>query len=69
MSKSKTIGVRFNGRLLTQIEQHDMNNCELIRTVMQRYFIDDGSSSKLKGSASSASNGYDANLLDLLTNQ
>jgi len=77
MSKSKTIGVRFKGKLLTAIEQHEMNNCELIRTVMQQHFTDDGDRATLHRFANNddttnsngANNGYDASLMDLLTNQ
>lgn len=80
MGKSKTIGVRFNGKLLTNIERHDLNNCELIRTVMQRYFNNDGSNETLDAfanndntnvskSANAANNEYDSNLVDLLTQQ
>ena len=80
MDKSRTIGVRFKGKLLTAIEQHHMNNCELIRTVMQRYFTEDGDRATLPPFANNngtinsknvngANNSYDASLVDLLTNQ
>lgn len=80
MSKSKTIGVRFKGKLLTAIEQHEMNNCELIRTVMQQHFTDDGDRATLHRFANNNgtnnskninddNNSYDASLVELLTQQ
>jgi len=42
MEKTKVIGVRFREPLLTKIERHEMKNSQLIRTAMQRYFLDDG---------------------------
>lgn len=47
MEKSKVIGVRFKEPLLTKIQQHELSNAQLIRTAMQRYFLDDGKNNTL----------------------
>jgi len=40
MKKSKVIGIRINEPLLTQIQNHEMSNSTLIKTVMNRYFLE-----------------------------
>ncbi|MBU0846427.1 hypothetical protein KKH23_04500 [Patescibacteria group bacterium] len=80
MSKSRTIGVRFKGTLLADIEQHEMNNCMLIRMVMQQHFADDGNRAMVSNFANNdgtinsknvndANNSYNGSLMELLTNQ
>lgn len=70
MEKSKVIGVRFRGKLLTQIQHHDKPNSELIRTVMKRYFLDDRKNQKLFTNVNkNVNNVYSQDLIDSLTSQ
>jgi len=56
MEKSKVIGIRFKEPLLTKIQQHEMNNSQLIRMIVQRYFIDDGKNNTLHNSHTTKNN-------------
>jgi len=70
MQESRVIGVRFKGRLLTKIQQHDMGNCELIRTVMDRYFLDDGKNRDVNGFVNNGVNNvYSRGMVDILNDQ
>ena len=61
--KSKVIGTRFKDPLLTKIQQHDMGNSQLIRTVMERYFMTNGKNNTLYNDYKTSDNKSDNNML------
>jgi hypothetical protein len=70
MSKSKVIGTRFNEPLLTKIQQHELSNSELIRTVVERYFLNDGKNNTLYNDfATDNNNVYSQDLISTLQTQ
>lgn len=70
MQKSKVIGIRFKDPLLTKIQQHDIPNAQLIRTAMQRYFLDDGKNNAVDNKHETESNNvYKQELMSTLQSQ
>lgn len=63
MNESKVIGTRFKDPLLTKIQQHDMGNSQLIRIVMERYFMNDDRNNTLYNEYTTTANNPDNTLL------